>query len=264
MIFNMGGGGAIAGSGSGAGLNFKIIGGTTAPKNPRENTIWINTNTKITNWTFSNTEPTEKTQGVIWIYCGNSSDVSFNVLKRNDIQIYPVGAYQYISGSWVKKEAKTYQDGEWIDWTMYLYYLLNDYTDITGGWTNGDSQNATTTTISIDETGVFTFSLSVADAATGRQGWVHTTNDVDLTDYSKVCVNITKDYNGSSRGASHEIRVGTDHWGKDAYTTITDNTAGLYEVDVSGLTGMYKITIFVQAQVGPEGHTISFDSIWLE
>lgn len=53
MIFNMTGGGGVAG----AGLNFKVVGGTTQPTSPSENTIWVNTSTAITSWSFGANEP---------------------------------------------------------------------------------------------------------------------------------------------------------------------------------------------------------------
>ena len=40
-----------------AGLNFEVVGGTTQPKNPKENTIWINTAQEITRWDFSAEHP---------------------------------------------------------------------------------------------------------------------------------------------------------------------------------------------------------------
>lgn len=48
--FKMGGGG-------GAPLNFKVVGGTSAPSNPKENTIWVNTDSAITGWHFGAEEP---------------------------------------------------------------------------------------------------------------------------------------------------------------------------------------------------------------
>ena len=45
-----------AGGGSAA-LNFKIVGGTTAPSSPSENTIWVNTSTPISDWIFSASQP---------------------------------------------------------------------------------------------------------------------------------------------------------------------------------------------------------------
>ena len=52
MIFNMSGGG-----GGDAKLNFEVVGGTTAPASPKENTIWVNTNTTIPSWHFGTDEP---------------------------------------------------------------------------------------------------------------------------------------------------------------------------------------------------------------
>ena len=45
------------GGGGGGGLNFRVVGGTSAPIAPKENDIWVNTGTKITSWCFSAEEP---------------------------------------------------------------------------------------------------------------------------------------------------------------------------------------------------------------
>lgn len=42
---------------SGVPLNFKIVGGTTEPTNPKENMIWVNTDQKITEWAFAAENP---------------------------------------------------------------------------------------------------------------------------------------------------------------------------------------------------------------
>ena len=42
---------------SGGGLNFEVVGGTERPENPKENTIWINTDQEITGWTVSLDDP---------------------------------------------------------------------------------------------------------------------------------------------------------------------------------------------------------------
>lgn len=48
MIFNM--------TGGGAGLNFKVV-GNPQPASPKENTIWVNTDTPISGYHFGNEEP---------------------------------------------------------------------------------------------------------------------------------------------------------------------------------------------------------------
>ena len=112
MIFNM--------SGGGANLNFKIVGGTSEPPSPSNNTIWIDTNIEITSWALSATIPTSPSEGMVWITIGDSSTVSFNALKKNSIMVYPISAQQYISGSWTDKTAASYQNGSWVDWIVFL------------------------------------------------------------------------------------------------------------------------------------------------
>lgn len=43
--------------GGGALLNFEVVGGTTEPTNHKGNTIWVDTDQKITNWIFSASDP---------------------------------------------------------------------------------------------------------------------------------------------------------------------------------------------------------------
>lgn len=50
--------GNSVGGGSGSnGLNFKVVGGTTQPTNPCENTIWVDTDIDITSWFFDDYNP---------------------------------------------------------------------------------------------------------------------------------------------------------------------------------------------------------------
>lgn len=110
-----------AGGGGGGSLNFKVVGGTSAPASPAENTIWVNTSVAITSWIFSTTAPTSPAAGMVWFATGNSSSVAFNAVKKNGIWIYPASCQQYISGSWVSKTAKTYKGGAWVEWLYWLY-----------------------------------------------------------------------------------------------------------------------------------------------
>ena len=106
--------------GGGASLNFKVVGGTSEPASPKENTIWVNTDTGITSYIFSATEPESPTEGMVWISTGTSSPVAFNALKKNGMQIYPISAKQYVSGAWVEVTAMSYQNGAWVDWVMWI------------------------------------------------------------------------------------------------------------------------------------------------
>ena len=110
----------LYGNGGDNPLNFKVVGGTSEPSNPKENMIWVNTNTAITSYIFSTTQPTG-TAGMVWFRTGKSSTAVFNALKKNNIQIYPASAKQYVSGTWVEKTAKSYQGGKWVDWVEQFY-----------------------------------------------------------------------------------------------------------------------------------------------
>lgn len=104
---------AIGAISTGVELNFDVVGGTTAPSNPKENMIWVNTSTKITSYIFSATQPTGSA-GMVWISTDTYSSAEFNALKKNGIQVYPISAKQYVSGAWVEKIAKIRQSGAWV------------------------------------------------------------------------------------------------------------------------------------------------------
>lgn len=125
-------------------LNFEIIGGTTEPSNPIENTIWINTSTAIDSYVFSYTEPTNPKEGMVWIATGTNSENEFNALKVNNITIYPSTVKQYENGAWVDKPTKNYKN-RWIDFNMlpsFIYEgeyeivddLDNPITSSAGNW----------------------------------------------------------------------------------------------------------------------------------
>ena len=184
-----------AGGGSGGGLNFKVVGGTSTPASPKENTIWVNTSTAITSWVFSATQPAGAT-GRVWISIGTSSPAEFNALKKNGIKVYPMSAKQYVRGAWVDKTAKSYQNGAWVDWwNGHLYEYGNQYESFTGGWTStgykGHNYN-TQSTFNDDNIYIYATSGSAV-------GGVGTANKIDLSGRTKLKLL----YDASSANGSH-------------------------------------------------------------
>ena len=126
MIFNMTGGGAP--------LNFKVVGGTTQPTDPKENMIWVNTSTEITGYYFSATQPENMENGEVYFYTGKTNPVEFNALKKNTVMVYPISVKQMTSGELKDVVAKIYQNEKWIDWDIY-FLKGSDFCDsFTGGW----------------------------------------------------------------------------------------------------------------------------------
>lgn len=123
--------------GGGSSLNFKVIAvasESALPSTAAENTIAVITTTPITSYVFSSTVPTSPMEGMVWFTTGTSSAASFNAIKKNGLWVYPTGCQQYVSGAWVSKVPKIYQNGAWRVWSRYLYNAGDECVDETGGW----------------------------------------------------------------------------------------------------------------------------------
>lgn len=211
-------------------LVFTVVGGTSVPSNPKVNTIWIKTSTTITGWVFSATQPSGAT-GRVWIQTGNSSPVAFNALKKNNIQVYPHSAKQYVSGAWVDKEALIYQGGAWGKLIPdIVLFDSGDNTAVTGGWTAANSATMTNNT---------NLTISVPEGHPGSN--IMANNAVDLTDYSTILVNCTSTAHTDGRG---KVYVGTTFGSSAMSASVSITGTGEYAIDVSNLTGLYYIGLY--------------------
>ena len=234
IILNVGGGS------NGAALNFKVV-GNPQPSLPSENTIWVNTDTPITGYEFSATEPVEPIEGLVWISTGTSSPVEFNALKKNGIQVYPLSAKQYVSGAWVDKTAKSYQNGEWVDWwNGELFENGNQFESVTGGWVK-----KSLTCGSRPNNGTVTIGTNIVTDSGGSDGYISaiatTKNAIDLTNVSSITM-VVESVSGSQNLSVHSNDTGIDIY-NNASAKISFNNAGTYSLDVSSLNGMFYISV---------------------
>lgn len=221
MIFNMSGGG-------GDGLNFKVVGGTTQPINPTENTIWVNTDATITSYVLSPTIPTNPTAGMVWITTSGSGSVSFNAVEKNGITLYPSNAKQYINGAWTAVVAKIYQDGVWVAWDTYLFSNGNIFSEFTGGWTE-------TNALRVEPVYGETIYVYADNAYTH----IHTVNNLDLSEYKTL----TAVFTATNRSAASLLAIGVVATaGSDTYSASWSNGGNTsYDqkttitVDISGV-----------------------------
>lgn len=126
--------------GGGDPFSFNVVGGTAPPSNPRENTIWVNTDVPITKVDWNPSKDSSLQQHGRVNINGAATEWRtpyINVLKnpKNVIFRFPKTVYQYVNGVWVHKEAKIFQGGAWIDIIYYLYNSGDKCTSETGGWT---------------------------------------------------------------------------------------------------------------------------------
>lgn len=205
MIINM--------SGGGAGLNFKIVGGTVQPSNPSMNTIWVNTPNEITSWTFAPSTPSDPSEGMLWLSIKTSGSYSINVLKKNAIVFYLGACKQYTSGSWNTVQAYIYQGGWDFFGSLYLYDNGKnvDYTfACTGamkhsnsGYTSNDClQNGASVK---DESGMLTF-INGSRAYSFIEAF--TTEKIDCSQYDTITIKGT--LTGASKTDSCMLRFLTD------------------------------------------------------
>lgn len=244
MIFELSGGG-------GAGLNYKVVGGTTQPTSPSENTIWINTSAKITGHVFDVNQPAGS-EGLVWIQTGTSSSVPFNALKKNTIQVYPIGAKQYISGAWVDVTAKTYQNGAWVDWAVFLFKNGNRYESLTGGWGTGYKTNAAFGAVNASFGSEIGFSISREAGKLNYCQIAATKNKINLTNANKLRFKFT-----SVGGNSGYVRAGIarslDFTSSSAIVSyLTVNSAGDVYIDTSGITGEFYVFCGVSSDWGAD------------
>ena len=128
--------------GGGTSLNFKVVGGTTQPENPKENTIWVNTDTEITSWEFSTVTPGSPAAGMVWIRTRFGSPTPFNALKKNEVRVYPVSTQQYLDGVWTDKTTMIYFDGAWsLFHPPKEYVIQNGIIDMTAHPHTKDNSN---------------------------------------------------------------------------------------------------------------------------
>lgn len=251
-------------------LNYKVVGGTSAPSSPVGNTIWINTSNAITFYTFQPLTPSNPQEGWVWINVAPSySPVAFNALKENRIQLYPISAKQYISGAWVNKTAKTYQSGTWKDWVIYLYNTGDKCESVHGGWTTSTrwhATNAKTPYITYNED---TMLVGVTGSGKNFQsGILETVDGVDLTNYSKLTFVVTKTeasqafddgwvrvYIGTTANLSGNVTANVEKY---------IDRPGTYTLDISSLSGVHDIIVKVVCAGNTSSYTrVTFSQIYL-
>ena len=128
--------GVLHGQNGGAGLAVKVVGGTQKPSNAKQGVIWVNTDQKITGWTMQAEEPTEPTEGMVWIAI--LTPARLNALKKNGIWFTPTSAKQYSDGGWVKKTGEYYNNDQWValfEATIHITYPAGSVCTATDGVT---------------------------------------------------------------------------------------------------------------------------------
>lgn len=242
--------------GGGSSLNFKVIvvaSELLLPATAKENTIAVITDTAITSYVFSVSAPTSPAEGMVWVATGTASVVGFNALKKNNIQLYPSGCQQYISGVWTVKKAVTWQNNAWQSWEEYLYNHGDQCNELTGGWASFSRTDKNVVSFEADH--IF---MSAAYVASNYGATVCSANKIDVTNKSllrlvasseRVSSGVTdipqarfglvsaKQYKAPTDPSSWTASVALVH-SQDFNTTKVYKT---YYLDISSVSGSYYV-----------------------
>lgn len=236
--------------GGGAPLNFKVVGGTK-PSNPKENTIWVDTDTAITDWVFSATQPAA-VSGRVWIQTGTTSPVTFNALKKNSIQVCPLTAKQYVNGAWVDKAAKSYQGGAWVEFDPNRYIFKqgigSDSAFIHKPW-NKYVSDVTTERIYCNAP-----ATTESDGASGFAG------AYDFTNYSKLVFDVLSNNSNFSCGYLNSVLDGPKPTLIGSVTPATGSRKTI-SIDISAVSGNKYIAFKISS--GGAG-SVEIYNIYLE
>ena len=253
----------LHGNGGANVLNFKVV-GNPQPANPRENTIWINTDTPITFYAFQTEAPSNPQEGWVWIFVGTSSTAAFNALKKNGIQVYPISAKQYIGGAWVDKTAKSYQNGEWVDWVVSLYDsgkasvpFVDSSTANYGGYTSAVSDAPSRGSVVYNADHIV-LSVSAGTASDSSSQFIGTQNEIDVRGHSTLYV----EFDNISIS-----KTGGDSWGNGNYVCVSaspikqfPHTSGSFK-RINATSGAQTVTIdisgFDTAYIVVYGHVFN-------
>jgi hypothetical protein len=193
-------------------------------------TVGVVTDEPITGWWIGGDPPEEPKIGLLWIVNGASSMGAFNALRRNGIQVNPIGAYQYTTDGWKDKAARTCVNGIWLPWepdVVYLFKSGNQYIDITGGWSGVEAASETLSVSAyykVDSVGV-----------PGRVS-TQTQSAVDLTNYGLLCVVL----DACNKDFSVFL---VDDSGNTIARKTADSVPGTVMLDLRNISGSYYIRL---------------------
>lgn len=178
----------VTGSYEGVELNFEVVGGTEEPSNPKENTIWVNTDTPIAGWHFSSEQPDNLAEGAIWFISTQDTKLHFLALKKNPIEVFVRNAKQMVSGNLVTVEFKIYKNGKWMSSERILFAPganINQF--INGGQSNsGYSFNSDSISMWSASQYYCGFAVSYADP-------------IELSGFKSMTATITGNVTGDAR-----------------------------------------------------------------
>lgn len=247
-----------AGGGSGNVLNFDVKRYATEAKlledTPKENTIGIISTTEMTGWIIDANQPENLTQGMVWISNKSYMNVSFNALKKNGIQVYPLSARQYVSGAWEDTPTKIYQNDRWLELSITLFPPASNWNGATDGHGHAGINSDG---ITLQEEWI---SYQQYQQATTISSW-------DVTPYSRLCARMKTSTTNCTKVVALSTEADSNVLNSTFVAKVTSDTqtAGtIIELDISSLSGQYYVAVGQYTTSGSSNNYTIFDKVWMK
>lgn len=173
--------------GGGSGINLKVVGGTTQPSNPKENTIWVKTSSAVGNVYYTAVAPSSPALNDIWISVHPTYVTRYIPISDKPYTQLPVSfCCQYDGNYWQGKETMVYMNSAWKGLKLLLHQKSLGIGS-TSYWsafaTQGNyasTQNLQAPTFESSENG-----LAIKQVSSRRGTAVYGTSSADTIDFSK-------------------------------------------------------------------------------
>lgn len=241
--------------GGGGGLNLKVVGGTTQPTSPRDNTIWINTTTAITSYVLSHTQPETGTEGLVWLKTADTG-VEINVGRKNAVLLHLASGMLYTGGKWISVNGFAYVNSVWNQFAkegiMVFDRTQQEYADINRNILAVKDEEYISRK---DADPYIQMTISGSSAITRGYQWK---NPVDVTNYNtmEVVGYSTKAINQA--GLSPNLNNSRNEIVSAASQTFGTERSTL-KIDISSLTG----NMYVGFSLKKGGGSIYVESVYL-
>ena len=252
----------VGGGGTGGASIFIINSVNQRPTNVFSNTLWVNTDVDVVKYVFSDNEPSNPTEGMLWLTISNSDNVNVVAPINKDWMKFNLGIVkQYIDGVWERKVAQLYKDGIWVDVsrmfsaTISITYPANSNCVVTNssGQTVASDTNSTssekTFTATVHATGTYTVTATATDGSGGTQS-----KSVEITsDGQSVSVVLSYDLFLFKSGEGATVEFDTAHENNSSITitsdAITTNFTSNNSYQIACITPKIDLTEFTQLSV---------------
>lgn len=247
----------IEGGGGNAALAFSVNNYSTLPDTGAENEIAVITSASMTGWKVQAEAPTSPTEGLVWIDVGEGSPAP---IQLDNVQISPIRAYQYVSGSWKSLDAYVRVGSSWTQFSRAKLEIFTDgvintnVTDIVYDPHGGSSLDGTR--------------LKVRTTASNAEGYAGTSSKINVSSYKSLCVQITCGSADSTCSyglrSTHIPSDGSAGWFgtyvASKSLTMTASTQYTDSLDIESFNDSYYIVV---STVDPSKSTY-VNKIWLE